>query len=369
MEKHEKYAPPDDQIQFSLDIDLVQILMVNEQKQRVTVQVFVYEEWLDKSLKWDPGDFNGIKQTWIPPDKIWISDITVLNALEFMNIMEAVRTPVEVLHTGKIVRSYPAIYTAACDIAIANFPLDQQKCFLDIASWGYSREKLVIRFGNRSSLAHYRHNVEWALRGVLINELVYEFEGLIHSEARFIIEIARKPLHYIISLVLPCYIICLLGIAGLFARFSTKPERQERFSLGVTAIVSVAVYGTVVAEKIPHTSREIPLLLGFFLHNLVILSLASMLTGIILMLNYKRQGTSKMPPKWILKILRYDLNETKKERKREVSESWDTISDRLDRLLFVIFFFAITIPTIGISTKCLEQLTVEDKLILERTTN
>ena len=95
-----------------------------------------------------------------------------------MNIIEAVRTPVEVLHTGKIVRSYPAIYTAACDIAIANFPLDQQRCFLDvssiseiplqlilqIASWGYSREKLVIRFGNRSSLAHYRQNDEWALR-------------------------------------------------------------------------------------------------------------------------------------------------------------------------------------------------------------
>lgn len=66
-----------------MDIDLVQILMLNEQKQRVTVQVFVYEEWIDESLKWNPEDFDGIKNTWVPPDKIWISDVTVLNALVF----------------------------------------------------------------------------------------------------------------------------------------------------------------------------------------------------------------------------------------------------------------------------------------------
>lgn len=137
-----------------------------------------------------------------------------------------------------------------------------------------------------------------------MEELIYEFDGLIHSEAKFHIEISRKPLHYVISLIFPCYIICVLGIAGLFARFSTRPERQERFSLGVTALVSVAVYGTVVAEKIPHTSREVPILLLFFLHNLVVLSIATICAGGILFINWKGcKESDKMPPKLLSKIL------------------------------------------------------------------
>uniref|UniRef100_A0A914XVI6 Neurotransmitter-gated ion-channel ligand-binding domain-containing protein n=1 Tax=Panagrolaimus superbus TaxID=310955 RepID=A0A914XVI6_9BILA len=304
MIQHERNAPPEDRVILTLDIDLVNILAVNEVKQRMTLQVFMCEEWFDSTLVWDPDDFGGIEQTWLPVDKIWISDVTVLNTMGFMNIMESIRTPAEVLFTGKVIRSYPALYSIACDIKVEKFPLDTQKCQLDIASWGYAKDKLIIKFSNKSSLEHYRVNDEWALMSVRMEELIYEFDGLLHSEAKFHIEISRKPLHYVISLIFPCYMICLLGIAGLFARFSTRPERQERFSLGVTALVSVAVYGTVVAEKIPHTSKEIPVLLLFFLHNLVILSIATICAGGVLFVNWKGcKQKDKMPPKWISQIL------------------------------------------------------------------
>lgn len=52
---------------------------MNEVKQRMTVQVFMYEEWYDSTLMWDPKDFGQIQQTWLPVDQVWISDVTVLN--------------------------------------------------------------------------------------------------------------------------------------------------------------------------------------------------------------------------------------------------------------------------------------------------
>lgn len=54
----------------------------------------------------------------------------------------------------------------------------------------------------------------------------YEHEETVVSEIIYYIKVARKPFYYLISLVVPSYIICVLSIAGLFARFSTKHERQ-----------------------------------------------------------------------------------------------------------------------------------------------
>uniref|UniRef100_A0AC34GRM0 Uncharacterized protein n=1 Tax=Panagrolaimus sp. ES5 TaxID=591445 RepID=A0AC34GRM0_9BILA len=339
MVQHERNAPPEDRVILTLDIDLVNILAVNEVKQRMTLQVFMYEEWFDSTLVWDPDDFGGIEQTWLPVDKIWISDVTVLNTMGFMNIMESIRTPAEVIYTGKVIRSYPALYSIACDIKVEKFPLDTQKCQLD---------------------------------SVRMEELIYEFDGLLHSEAKFHIEISRKPLHYVISLIFPCYMICVLGIAGLFARFSTRPERQERFSLGVTALVSVAVYGTVVAEKIPHTSKEIPVLLLFFLHNLVILSIATICAGGVLFVNWKGcKQEDKMPPKWISQILfcsskikhiaeKICCQEKIIDPQKQIFEAWGIIADRLDFILFSLFFLTITLPTYEVIRQCAEKLAVND---------
>lgn len=59
---------------------MVKIVALNELKQRIVVEVLIYEEWIDKTLTWNPDEFDGIQKTWISPDKIWVSDITVLNA-------------------------------------------------------------------------------------------------------------------------------------------------------------------------------------------------------------------------------------------------------------------------------------------------
>uniref|UniRef100_A0AC35GPK0 Neurotransmitter-gated ion-channel transmembrane domain-containing protein n=1 Tax=Panagrolaimus sp. PS1159 TaxID=55785 RepID=A0AC35GPK0_9BILA len=171
--------------------------------------------------------------------------------------------------------------------------------------------------------------------------------------------------------------ICVLGIAGLFARFSTRPERQERFSLGVTALVSVAVYGTVVAEKIPHTSREIPVLLLFFLHNLVILSIATICAGGVLFVNWKGcKQNDEMPPKWITHILLCskkinripDKIENEKiadpqkvaDPQKIIFEAWSIVADRLDYILFLLFFLIITIPTYEVIRRCAEKLMEND---------
>ncbi|PIO56234.1 hypothetical protein TELCIR_22368, partial [Teladorsagia circumcincta] len=67
-----------------------------------------------------------------------------------------------------------------------------------VASWGYGEEKLQLNATRKPYLQHYSANEEWAL--------------------------------------------------------------HERFTLGVTAILSMAVLSLVITEKVPHTSEGVPLL-------------------------------------------------------------------------------------------------------------
>ncbi|CAL2047873.1 unnamed protein product [Caenorhabditis brenneri] len=85
-----------------------------------------------------------------------------------------------------------------------------------------------------------------------------------------------------VTLTFPSYIMCAISVVGLFARFSTTGEREERFTLGVTAILTMAVLSLVVSEKVPHSSTHVPLLVAYFLFNMVIVSIAAMTTGIVM---------------------------------------------------------------------------------------
>lgn len=49
--------------------------------------------------------------------------------------------------------------------------------------------------------------------------------------------IRRKPLYYIVNLVIPTSVITLVAIAGFFTPASTSNERREKLSLGIDSVI------------------------------------------------------------------------------------------------------------------------------------
>uniref|UniRef100_A0A0K0F3Z4 Proton-gated ion channel subunit pbo-6 (inferred by orthology to a C. elegans protein) n=1 Tax=Strongyloides venezuelensis TaxID=75913 RepID=A0A0K0F3Z4_STRVS len=368
--KHNKISPPDNLIKVFIDIELVHINSIDELHQKMSAVVYMVEEWTDPSLSWDPSDFYGINHTWLPIESIWVPDIIIFNMLEYVNLLENIRMPVKIYFDGRVVYSYPALYTVMCHIEIERFPFDEQQCSFDIASWGYSEDKLLLNVSNKNYLKHYNTNDEWALKNVFVEQTSYEHEGTVVSEAKYHIQVTRKPLHYVVSLVVPCYIVCALSIAGLYARFSSRRERQERFTLGVTSILSMAVLSLVVSEKVPHSSLHVPLLIKFFLFQILLVTFATILTWPILKFHREafKQG-SKIPPEWAFKILlmqwkvkeiKEKYNDIKIQQKQLIKQGWTSIARRLDYAFATIFLFLTTAPTIYILLTCGERLKTQD---------
>ena len=73
------------------------------------------------------------------------------------------------------------------------------------------------------------------------------------------IKLQRRPFFFMISLVFPAICISLVSLVGLFSTHSSHGEREEKFSMGSTAILSMTVLALIVTEEVPH-ANGVPLL-------------------------------------------------------------------------------------------------------------
>ncbi|CAD5229779.1 unnamed protein product [Bursaphelenchus xylophilus] len=310
LSQHNKHAAPDGVVDVHYELELVHILKIDELKQTLSALVYVDEKWTDPSLQWDPNFFNNTKKTWLPMASLWLPDIIIFNMLsasrlEFENLLSGIQATVLVYSNGTVEYSHPSVYTVSCEINIKHFPLDDQKCALEIASWSYGEEKIRLVPHSEHNLQHYTPNEEWQLLNVSVQRKKYEHEGIVVNELFYEISVRRKPLFYFITVTIPSYVMCVITVIGVFARASTTSERIERFTLGVMATItttSTAVLSLVVSEKVPHSSTAIPLLVAYFLYNMVILSVAVVLTSAILRIHRKGRFGAE-PPLWAMNLL------------------------------------------------------------------
>ncbi|KAI6220163.1 hypothetical protein M3Y95_01055800 [Aphelenchoides besseyi] len=302
LSQHSKESAPDGLIDIEYELELVHILQIDELKQTLTCLVYVDQRWNDPSLSWDPSDFGDLNKTWLPVNSIWSADVMVVNLLHADDVLS--NSPALIYSNGTVECTLPAVYTVSCEINIKHFPIDDQRCALEVASWSYNEEKLRLHPHLEHNLQHYVPNEEWHLINVTVSEAKYDHEGIVVSELYYEISVRRKPLFYFITVTIPSYVMCVITIIGLFARASTTSERIERFTLGVMATItstSTAVLSLVVSEKVPHSSTAIPLLVAYFLFNMMVLSTAVIITSVILRVHRcGRYGNE--PPDWAMRF-------------------------------------------------------------------
>lgn len=186
-----------------------------------------------------------INTTILPHDSLWIPDTylynsVVMNADEterYMNIRADTRFW-EGRRGSNMSFLYPAIYTVTCRLNIRYFPYDQQNCTLTISSWTNSKSALDYHADPHVNMASYIPNEEWEVVSFKIFRHEYKYaccpEPWVILEASLVLR--RKPLYYVINLIIPTAIITLVAITGFFTPASTADDRTEKINLGITTV-------------------------------------------------------------------------------------------------------------------------------------
>ncbi|RCN40039.1 Neurotransmitter-gated ion-channel ligand binding domain protein [Ancylostoma caninum] len=203
---------------------------------------------------------------------------------------------------------YPAIYTITCRLNIRRvkgeiilfFPYDRQNCTLTISSWTNSKSALDYYADAEVNLASYIPNEEWDVKSFKIFRHEYKYaccaEPWVILQASLVIQ--RKPLYYIVNLIIPTSIITIVSITGFFTPASTDDDRTEKINLGITTLLAMSILMLMVSDQMPTTSEFVPLigLAWFYLSIIIIVSIGTFLTSVVLSVQSRRQYGRNPPP-------------------------------------------------------------------------
>ncbi|GMS87443.1 hypothetical protein PENTCL1PPCAC_9618, partial [Pristionchus entomophagus] len=79
------------------------------------------------------------------------------------------------------------------------------------------------------------------------------------------IVIKRKPLYYIVNLVIPTSIITIVAVTGFFTPTSSSSERDEKLYLGIDTLLTMSIMMLMVCNQMPSTSTYVPLMCWYYI--------------------------------------------------------------------------------------------------------
>jgi len=295
-------------VTVKLGLRLSQLVDLNLKDQILTTNVWIEHEWHDYKFSWDPTEYGGVTEIYVPSEHIWLPDIILYNNADGDYIVKTM-TKAILHHDGRVVWQPPAIFKSSCEIDVEFFPFDTQTCHLKFGSWSFDGFQVDLvhidsEKGNNTvdygmDLSEYYLNVEWDILSVPAERHIkyYPCCPEPYPDIYFNMVIRRKPLFYIVNLIIPCVGIFYLSILV----FYLPAQSKQKTALVIAILVSQTLYFTLIIEVIPATSLTLPLLGRYLLFSMVWIAIAVLLTTMVINLHYRQPSTHKMP-KWVRRM-------------------------------------------------------------------
>lgn len=133
-----------EKVTVKLGLRLSQLVDLNLKDQILTTNVWLEHEWHDYNLAWDPSEYGGVTEIYVPSEHIWLPDIILYNNADGDYIVKTMTKAI--LHfNGIVVWTPPAIFKSSCEIDVEFFPFDRQTCFLKFGSWTFDGFQVILK--------------------------------------------------------------------------------------------------------------------------------------------------------------------------------------------------------------------------------
>ncbi|XP_066877062.1 acetylcholine receptor subunit epsilon isoform X1 [Kogia breviceps] len=308
---------PEDTVTITLKVTLTNLISLlvsivlifppqNEKEETLTTSVWIGIDWHDYRLNYSKGDFGGLEILRVPSELVWLPEIVLENNIDGQ-FGVAYEANVLVSEGGYVSWLPPAIYRSICAMEVTYFPFDWQNCSLVFRSQTYNAEEVELVFAvddDGVTISNididteaYTENGEWAIDfcpGVIRRHDRGSNDGPGDTEVIYTLIIRRKPLFYVINIIVPCVLIS--GLV-LLAYFLPAQAGGQKCTVSINVLLAQTVFLFLIAQKIPETSLSVPLLGRYLIFVMVVATLIVMNCVIVLNVSCRTPTTHAMSPR------------------------------------------------------------------------
>ncbi|XP_072000219.1 5-hydroxytryptamine receptor 3A-like [Engystomops pustulosus] len=287
----------------NISFTIYAVLGVNEKSQILTTFLWLRLFWYHEFLTWTPEKCGSVEKISLPVEDIWTPDIIVY---EFIDEDKSQRTPfVYVNHTGRVRYDRMLRVVSSCNLGIFNFPFDVQNCSLTFGS--YMHTVRDVRLGLalpveqilQNSLQYLETSGEWELLRIEGGPDILKFGIDEWDIITFWVVIRRRPILYVVNLLIPSAFLMLIDILSFFL----PPHSTDRASFKMTLLLGYTVFLLIMNDLLPSTANGTPLIGIYFSVCLALLVLSLLETVIITHVLHRGTLQSGSMPNWVRRFV------------------------------------------------------------------
>ncbi|XP_051924019.1 acetylcholine receptor subunit beta [Hippocampus zosterae] len=293
---------PTERVVVRVGMILSSFVGMNMKNEEMSTVVVMNLEWTDYNLSWDPKEHDGIEVLRIPASKVWLPDIYLINNNDGVFDV-ALHVHVQVHSNGRVTWTPPALYLSSCGVRVTYFPFDWQNCSMQFRSYTYDSTEIELQYAldaNGNEIREiqldeaFSESGEWHIRHKACRK---NMNKDLYEDMSFYLIIERKPLYYILNIIIPCILITVIAIFN----FYLPPDAGEKMGLSINVLLTLTVFLLLLADKIPETSLGVPIIVKYIMFTMILVTCSVVLSVVVLNLHHRSPNTHMMPL-WVRRI-------------------------------------------------------------------
>ncbi|XP_075217703.1 neuronal acetylcholine receptor subunit alpha-7-like [Lycorma delicatula] len=325
-----------------------------DQNDQLTITAWMFMNWTDIFLKWEPKRYNGLDAVMLDCSSIWIPDIISLSILAEDPYESAAHMLCKVESSGNVSLQYTTSFSSYCSADRTYWPFDEHTCNLHLGSRQFLGPSLDISLEDVMTDV-VKNGKEWQVKDFDPYALVMKtggHENETYTRWKLQIVLKRHSSVYQTTFVFPGIGIAIIILAVLWLDV-LSPERIYMLSLVIFNDIMFLEYFSFL---FPSGGSRPPLLVKFFRDSVAISGICIVTTIISrILLN------SKSKPDWLTALIRLlnektyiktylliDISENAEAKDAEetpaplslvtqIQKEWRFFVTFFDRLLFILF--------------------------------
>ncbi|XP_067290738.1 acetylcholine receptor subunit delta [Pseudorasbora parva] len=295
----------DETVDIYLALTLSNLISLKEVDETLLTNVWMEHGWTDYRLEWNELEFDNISVLRLPPSMVWLPEIVLENNND-AQFQVAYYCNVLIYPSGYVYWLPPAIFRSSCSINVNYFPFDWQNCSLKFSSLTYNAKEISLHLKEENEDEKY-YKVEWIVidpEGFTENgewEIVHKparrniyknipMESNKHQDITFYLIIRRKPLFYIVNIIIPCVLISFLASLVYYL----PADSGEKMTLSISVLLAQSVFLLLISQRLPETSMAVPLIVKYLMFIMVLVTVVVLNCVIVLNLHFRTPSTHVM---------------------------------------------------------------------------